>query len=147
MRTTTLLTIILFTGIHALVLCTAYAQTSALVLSDLQVREIMDPSVNQVNTFMIGFNANDPVSLNSVEVRLDDATSGKREFFSVSVRDGKAYLKVRQDEIPFVNNRVEFLLPTRDQLTQPYAHVRVQGFTATGQPTNELVYNSIRSTR
>jgi len=123
-----------------------FAQNSAVVLSDFQANEVIDPSANQVNSFLIGLTASNPASLTAVVIHLEDSRTGEDKIESLSVifEDNKTHLVVGEYEIFFENNRVEFFFPVRDQITAPYARIIISAYDSNGLPTNQLIYNSRR---
>jgi hypothetical protein len=122
----------------------AWAQNSTVVLSDLHVRPVMDPSANALNTFMIDLKISDPSLLKSIIFSMEDdlnPTGNSTQSFTIAIEDQKPVLKFEDYSIPIEQQTLQIFLKVRDQLTSPYQRIVVKGRDASGNFTNELLYN------
>lgn len=121
------------------------AQNAAANLSSLNVMDVVDPSTNELNSFLIELTANNPQLLNRLEIILEDVHGlpDPPLLFNITAHGEKLQVEIGSNTFPFESNMLRFLLPVRDQLVMPYRKIFVKAFDKEGKPTNQL--NFIRS--
>lgn len=123
-----------------------FSQSSPVVLSYFKGMDVMDPSTNELNNFMIELTVSAPASLNRLEITMeepDGMITTPVLVLPIIVKENKAAVDFNKFAIAFQGQRVMFALKVRDQLSAPFRRILVKGIDAQGKETNQVVFTRI----
>jgi hypothetical protein len=129
--------------------CSAWAQSSSVILSELKVSALVDVSAKGKSTFVIHLSVNEPKNLGYLEIAFQDRLGnpiGSTTSLFTRVKEGKVEIVFDDFTVPFQNSSVDFMLQVSDHIKLAEHMMRVTGHDKTNQVSNTLIYDPLHQT-